>query len=88
MIAYGRCLDNSPSTNMDVVAYLHRIVIEVPSVRFVRGPNVGGKNDGLREVDVIPQNASLSNKTIPPERDHHSVPRASAPKITSNDRIA
>lgn len=36
MVSDSGCLDHAPSANMNMVAYLHGIVVEVSSISFIR----------------------------------------------------
>ena len=62
MITDGSCLNDGVSTNVDVISYLHRIVIEVSAVRLVRWP--AGKSvsasypDPVQEVSPVPMGPS------------------------------
>lgn len=43
MVAYRCCFDDGVGSNVNVVSDLHRIVIEISAVRFVRRPSEDGR---------------------------------------------
>lgn len=95
----NRCgLDDSIRTNVNKIADLHRVVIKVSFVRLVRWPALNESTKGNRVAVVRqppePNVASITDQTVPPDRNYNSMSRTRSSKVasydsaTGNDRFA
>lgn len=79
--------NNSIGTNVDMVAYFHRIVIEVSPICFVwRSKNDIRISAWVRGNYVCtPHNATFAHKAISSKRYDNSMTRTCSPQVSSND---
>jgi hypothetical protein len=85
VITYRSSFDNTTSTDMDMIANFHRVIVEIAAVGFVRGSFEISKRCLERETDNSPHDTSIADEAIAPKRNHYGMSRPRTAQIATDD---
>ena len=87
VVPYGRRLHDRVRAHMYVVTDLHGIIVEVAAVRLIRWSfrRVSYTKNTRSAPFNAPHHASLTDETVPPERNDNGMSRACSPQVSTDD---
>lgn len=86
MTANSGSFDDGICADMDIISYLHRIVIEISTIGFVRR-SVQPSDKRLSYGRYSPHHTSLPNKAIATDRNYDSMTWSCPSKVSANNSI-